>query len=443
MMIRGNILLLIMTNLKLYCGTLRKSVLMLIALIVLGGSDAWGQIPELVGKTIVLHNKSIETANDKKVSLAYTTEASDPCRVMTTDDDDKYQQWIVEDAGKGKVSLKNVGSGLYLQRTGTDNWTMGFTGSVPDNTWQAKFTLERGTNGDEFLIKTDKGSIGTNSGDRDTNKPVYADKKTDNGNVLWKCMAAPTITQDDGYFTITKSDDSSTIYYTTDGTKPTTSSATYTAPFSKDGIILVRAIEKKEGLEMVPSLEANLINTTPAYLFKNNEAVNTSYYLIPPFDESTYRPTTSNVPNENMAWRVEDAGIDNNIQYYYLKNAANNHYMYCDKNGDYMDVSMLDELNKDGYTADYYQFRIAIRDNGTYVIIPKFFPTQDPTTGDYCFYNKSNHMSEDKITGHNNISLKADNTDNASSGYTRWNLIICPNDPKTLFDNSFASTNSC
>ena len=253
--------------------------------------------------------------------------------------------------------------------------------------------------------------------------------------------AMPVITYDESAGSISLSypiagDGGVTIYYTTDGSKPTSSSSTYSAAFSATGVTMVRAIAVKTGYDN--SAEAKLYSPTQLWLFKTTDDANVSYYMIPPTDDdrtSDLNVTTSNVPNERMQWYLKPAALRTGVQYYYFVNAVTGKYAYCNVNVDKPNALLMKALGEDDTESDRYMFRII--DYGTYLnIVPKHVARLIPSSSNKNCLRKAN------ATDHTNpIGLYQDD-----GGLSRWTAIVLPDDPKSLFpqpsDMVSSSTNS-
>jgi len=253
--------------------------------------------------------------------------------------------------------------------------------------------------------------------------------------------AMPIITYDESAGSISLSypiagDGGVTIYYTTDGSEPTSSSSTYSAAFSATGVKMVRAIAVKDGYDN--SAEAKLYSPTQPWLFKTTDDANVSYYMIPPTDDdrtTDLNVTTSNVPNERMQWYLKPAALRTGVQYYYFVNAVTGKYAYCNANENGSNALLMKALGEDDTESDRYMFRII--DYGTYLnIVPKHVARLIPSSSNRNCLRKAN------ATDHTNpIGLYQDD-----GGLSRWTAIALPDDPKSLFpqpsDMVSSSTNS-
>ena len=253
--------------------------------------------------------------------------------------------------------------------------------------------------------------------------------------------ATPVITYDESAGSISLSypiagDGGVTIYYTTDGSEPTSGSSTYSTAFSATGVTMVRAIAVKTGYGN--SAEAVLYGPLCPYLFKTTDEANVSYYMIPPTDDDRTTDlyvTTSNVPNERMQWYLKPAALRTGVQYYYFVNAVTGKYAYCNANENGRNALLMKDLGETGTESDRYMFRFI--DYGTYLnIVPKHVARLIPSSGNKNCLRKAN------ATDHTNpIGLYQDD-----GGLSRWTAIALPDDPKSLFpqpsDMVSSSTNS-
>ncbi len=115
------------------------------------------------------------------------------------------------------------------------------------------------------------------------------------------------------------SDEGITIYYTIDGTKPTTSSSNQKSTnfdISASGVIKVRAFAAKSGYE--DSDEAVLWGSARPFLIQSKE--NANYYLVPTGDGKNVN--TSSLASEAMQWTFGNAGASTSgMPYYFIVNS--------------------------------------------------------------------------------------------------------------------------
>ena len=222
-----------------------------------------------------------------------------------------------------------------------------------------------------------------------------------------------------------------TIYYTTDGSDPSSSGTgiTEATSISAAGVTKVRAIAKKEGWG--DSEEAVLIASGVTQMIQSKEC--DAFYMVPPIvDGDLAYATTTNIPHAKMGWNFVPAGLYCGIQYYNIINAETGEYLYCngEKGADNAlsmkveeDISSLEQI-------DRAKFRLIVQADGSYKVISKWWAAENVT--DAYYVNKKNGNN-----GGNALNL-ADGTSNIG----QWNIIAAPSSPKTQFDASFASTYS-
>lgn len=203
-----------------------------------------------------------------------------------------------------------------------------------------------------------------------------------------------------------------TIYYTTDGTAPSTSSSPYTSPFPASGVLKVRAIATKSGLDN--SDEAVLLGSARPFLIQSKECTN--YYLVPSVNESNVN--TSSIPGTSMQWTLQNAGASTGgIPYYYLVNSNGNKIQYAAT------------LAMNSASADDNKFCIIENgyNTGDYFLIPISATSS-------CVFKKDGNVSSTNCTS---ATMK-----NNDTGYTsnqdKWTLRVCNNgaDQKNLFANA-------
>ena len=120
-----------------------------------------------------------------------------------------------------------------------------------------------------------------------------------------------------------------TIYYTTDGTDPSTSGtrSSYSSPISATGVIKVRAIATKT--DFVNSDEAVLWGSARPFLIQSQECAD--YYLAPSGNGSNV--CTISIPGMGMQWTLQNAGASTGgVQYYYVVNSNGKKIYYNSEN---------------------------------------------------------------------------------------------------------------
>ena len=157
-----------------------------------------------------------------------------------------------------------------------------------------------------------------------------------------------------------------TIYYTTDGTEPTTSSSSQASNnfnISASGVVKVRAFATKSGY--ADSDEAVLWGSAKPFLIQSKEDAN--YYLVPAGNGTDV--TTTSIAGESMKWTFQNAGASTDgLPYYYLVTSNNKkiNYTFNSANNTYT-LSLNDasvDANKfciieDGITGEFFLIPIS------------------------------------------------------------------------------------
>ena len=206
------------------------------------------------------------------------------------------------------------------------------------------------------------------------------------------------------------------IYYTTDGTTPTTSSTQYIAPFDfADDMTTVKAIaivngEASNVAEFTPVVHAG---SSHVRLFQSqNNAWNSTdfhFYMVPGDEASgILKVNTTSLFRPSMEWYFLNAGIEAGVQYYYIVNNANSKYLCYDETN----IVYMDNFGSGGN-----KFKFSIVESattGTYLIKP---------------YGQNNNLNKDS----NNSSNKVINLNNSNtSENTRWKFIASSALDKTV-----------
>ena len=197
------------------------------------------------------------------------------------------------------------------------------TTETPVGTWSVS-----GTGASYVSVDENDGTITVNSLPTDGDKtitlscdPMYG---TAHGTTVTKTITlkarcqTPTFSfsNTNNQVTITTGTGGATIYYTTDGSEPTTSSNVYSAPFTQSAAATIRAIAVKSGTSNSEVGEFNVIKLATPYA-RNNAAGNavtfeseddgvTFYYTYGNYDANGEfaAPTTS-----STAWNTGDAAV--------------------------------------------------------------------------------------------------------------------------------------
>ena len=261
-------------------------------------------------------------------------------------------------------------------------------------------------------------------------------------------VAPPYITYDvaTNTATISCTYPGATIYYTTDGSEATTSSTNTIVPVSPGptastsfvltaDIATIRAIVSKGGVgtssESTYSVAVQLTLSDAAadqrpYLIQSQN-YNTSsvtwaepcYYMIPSDADNNSNITvnTTTLLQPSMEWYFLNAGIESDIQYYYIVNNSskdneNHPYYLCYDSGVFMRVFDSENANK-------YKFSIV----------------QYPTTGTPTGFNLKPYGQTSfihKSNGNNSADAITLNSNNNSSGASIWKFIIKADLPASL-----------
>lgn len=244
-------------------------------------------------------------------------------------------------------------------------------------------------------------------------------------------ITRPTIAYSGNNITITYPS-SAEIYYTINGDDPTKQESTRqsftgtSCSFEFTDNTMVKAAAKiGDEYSNITTLNACVhIGSTNKYLVQTIDGG--SYYMVPPITTEA-NVTTTNIPHEKMAWYFEDAGQTHGIQFYYIRNSKTNDYLYCSGGKAADNAFKTNASVPSGTDANKYKFMIVASEEG-YNVIPRNYMAE--TTG-MCMSKKGGNNT----TSYLNLSSGTDN-------YSRWKFISVPNNPKTQFDFSFASSSA-
>ena len=223
------------------------------------------------------------------------------------------------------------------------------------------------------------------------------------------------------------------IYYTIDGSDPSDETNGNRFDISNNTILTdisnvskIRAIATKEGWD--DSDEAFLIASGKPQLIQSKEC--DAFYVVPPIVDGETNATTSNIPNAAMGWNFVPAGLYCGIQYYNILD-KDGKYLYCNVNGGADNALVMKETSEitTDEQKDRAKFRLLLQDDGSYLVISKWWAAEKP---DKYYVNKKN----------GNNATYALNLADGSNEKGLWNVIAAPTSPKTQFDTSFASSSS-
>lgn len=172
---------------------------------------------------------------------------------------------------------------------------------------------------------------------------------------------------------------SSTIYYRTDDTDPTTTDAQYTSEFTPDeDATCVKAIVVINGVQSNVACVPVLPGSAHTFLLQSlgyTSAIPHDGFFLQPGDvdnSGNITVTTSSVARPLMQWYLELAGNDSDHQYFHFVNPGSSNYLYCNANGD---VWMKTTTDFDAESDDY-KFYLQTDASSGYRIVPKALPTK-------------------------------------------------------------------
>jgi len=203
---------------------------------------------------------------------------------------------------------------------------------------------------------------------KSNNKDTYGDDNTFNNMVgLWsatgggsKWHLVPTLRLPSIHYNtvnrveITYPEDA-TIYYTTDGTTPTTESTKYSGAFElADNVSTIQTIAVRTSDSQQTGV---VIFTPPVHVGSNHIRLiqsqsNTYFYMIPGDDASgVTKANTTSLFKPSMQWHFLSAGIEGGCQYYYIVNY----------NGKYLRYNTTNNVHLTAYNSgndNEFKFRI-------------------------------------------------------------------------------------
>lgn len=294
--------------------------------------------------------------------------------------------------------------------------TDGTTPTQTSTPYNGPFTLE----GNQlFTIK----AIATKTGylNSDVEEEVIDNRTT---------ISAPTITYTGNTVTITAGDIGDEIYYTTDGTTPTTSTATYfttSGTFNLDygNTYTIKAIAYNGILSSSVATETiDLTNVGYAgiYYLQNNVNVNGTYYMYPVGGESAL-VTTATKTDQDAIWKIEIVG-----DYYRIKHYKDGKYLVAK---DVVDGTMPDtetvslvDTESPGENALFEITRKSGDESNIMEQILLIRPKAAPTNSEHKYLNPRGGNN-----GTNKIGLWDD------TGSSEWKLAIVPAKPTFKVDD--------
>lgn len=265
------------------------------------------------------------------------------------------------------------------------------------------------------------GTIGLYNDINDPNAPF----------LLEDYITRPTITYASGNNVTITYPTSATIYYTKDGSDPTTSSTrqsftgtSETVSFTDVAVVKAAAYINEEYSNIATYVYVHTDSGNP-YILQSVE--NTNFYMIAgDASGSNTLVNTSSLPQAGMSWHFEDAGTVDGVQYYYIYNTSAAGYLRRDNNSFYITTTTP--------SSDDYKFAVVpYYDNGTL----SGFNLYNLGKKQYVYKGTANSVVGNGSNGAVNLSTDGSQTT------ARWNVILVANksfpSPVTVSDNTSAT----
>lgn len=284
-----------------------------------------------------------------------------------------------------------------------------------DATHKTKYLTVNGGNKDSYKGESGKvngpsgytntaGVIGTYYDITDVNVPLYLEDVITRPAIAYNSSNLIEISDQTGNATA--------IYYTTDGSTPTTSSTLYAGAFAPtDNVTTIKAV-------VIVDNEVSNVATfkidSHQYLIQSVECMN--FYMMPG-DVSNGNTTvnTSSLFRSTMAWTFTYAGYEGGIQYYYIKNGTS--YLFRTSTNIYIKTNSDFEgaTDKTGYmfSIGHWFDKVSMSFLEGYNIIPK------GATFNTCIF-KDGYAAGVLANEKNNVVKNGEKT---PESYTRWNII--------------------
>ena len=229
------------------------------------------------GRALSANNTiTVAAASDNTVSAQATVNYVADLYIVT--DNGVTNGW---DFYNGTQMTNNNGTYTATFTANADNTFILFARKLGDGVnWETRYVFGPNSNGDWWLDVSGNGNGTIDLYDDDPIKIQTAGNYTITINAnagtftitkVLEQVATPTFSPAEGTFTeaqtvtISCATDGVTIYYTTDGTEPTTSSTVYSAPISVSETTTIKAIAVKDGMTDSETATATYtINTTPS-----------------------------------------------------------------------------------------------------------------------------------------------------------------------------------
>ena len=289
-----------------------------------------------------------------------------------------------------------------------------------DDTNNTKYLTVNAGNKDSYKGESGKGNgpsgytntagiIGTYWDITDINAPFYLEDVITRPAIAYNSSNKIEITDQTGSATA--------IYYTTDGSTPTTSSTQYDGAFAPTDITTIKAVAVV-GNEVSNVATFNI--DSHQYLIQSVEC--TDFYMIPgDVNSGNTTVNTSSLFRSTMAWTFTYAGYEGGIQYYYIKNGENYLFrtgadIFIKTNSDFEGAE-----DKTGYKFSIGQWydKVSMSFLEGYHIIPK------GATFNTCIF-KDGYAAGPPIVLANGKNSVVKSGEKTPESYTRWNIIIAP-----------------
>ena len=229
----------------------------------------------------------------------------------------------------------------------TSGWTKGIEVDNGASAYSTMTILPNGQIG--FLYEDDYSTVASGGYSNIIYVPLTVEEITGGAYTLptsvVNTVAEPVITPNGGNIldtqniTLSCATEGAAIYYTTNGTEPTSSSTLYTAPFTLSESATVKAIAVKENYDNSPVVTVNFTVTKAGttYRFKNVQKNGTCYYFT--YDATDGIGLTTNV--EEAALYVR--GVGTTVGTYTYQTADGNYLIFSGRN--------LSDENNRGYNS--------------------------------------------------------------------------------------------
>lgn len=380
-------------------------------------SDYYYIRQRITGKYLVSNGKINTTSNPDRIRV-HLESIADPTSLgdKVLFDISPYSTYLV-------IRPMGINDGPELDHTTTDNTTHS------DHRW---LTVN---GGNTDYLKGVSGKTGGPSGYVNTKGVICLYTKGDNNGKFYleDILSSPVITQQvNNTIKITyPGEESVTLYYTTDGSKPNPENVGGNNPTQEYNdafpltesttIIKAIAVKAKDTGEVLDTYSRvttlNVIirfGIDHPYFVQSQD--NANYYMIPVTDTNSAggftKTHTTTLGQPSMMWYFKNAGNVNGIQYYYMVNKTTGQYVYYHLNGSSNLISIdSSETFDETENKDKYCFSINSATGGGFNICPKI-------AANLCIYKGTSNK-------HNSYILAYTGKANALG---RWNFISVPDE---------------